>query len=125
MEALVFPDGKALLIAALKAQMGLRVASKVPDPRPAEFIRVQDAGTDRVSRFLREYTFTLDFWAQSTTRAERIGAEALARFESLDAVDGIPVFRPRDWGPPVELPDESGQPRYTATVSFRLKSSPL
>lgn len=125
MEALIFPDGKALLIAWLKAQMGLRVASRVPNPRPDEFITVLDAGTERVSKFLREYTFTLEFWAQSTERAARIGAEALAYFESAESVNGVTLFRPRDWGPPVELPDESGQPRYTATVSFRLKASPL
>lgn len=124
MEALVFPDGKALLIAWLKEQTGLIVASKVPDPRPDEFIKVQDVETNRVDRHIREVSFTLEFWAQSTPRAYGMGSVVLAYFEILDEVNGVQVYRPRDWGPPVELPDESGQPRYTATVSFRLKASP-
>lgn len=125
METLVFPDGKALLIAWLKQLTGLTVASAVPKTRPDEFIKVQDAGMQRVDRHVRELSFTLEFWAKATTRAYGIGAAVLAYFESVDALDGVTVYRPRDWGPPVELPDESGQPRYTATVSFRLKSSPL
>lgn len=124
MEALTFPDGKALLIAWLKEHSGLTVASKVPNPRPDEFITVQDAGTDRIDRHIREVTFTLNFWAKSTPRAYGMGSVALAYFEILDEFNGVPVYRPRDWGPPVELPDESGQPRYTATVSYRLKATP-
>lgn len=125
MEALTFPDGKALIVAWLKSLTGLRVASVVPDPRPERFIRVQDASTNRVDRHIREVSYTLDFWAESTVKAYQIGTVVLAYFEVLDEVDGTPIYRPRDWGPPVELPDESGQPRYTATISFRLKSSPV
>lgn len=125
MEALTFPDGKALIVSWLADLTGIPVASRVPDPRPERFIRVQDASSQRVDRHIREVSFTLDFWAESTVNAERIGAVVLAFFEVLDEVNGTPIYRPRDWGPPVELPDESGQPRYTATISFRLKSSPV
>ena len=124
MEALIFPDGKALIIAWLKSLTGLRVASAVPDPRPDTFIRVQDGSTNRVDRHIREVSLTLDFWAPDAPAAERLGANVLAHFETLEAVNGVTVYRPRDWGPPVELPDDSGHPRYTATISFRLKSSP-
>lgn len=124
MEALSIPDGKALMIAWLHDLTGLRVASAVPEPRPDEFIKVQDAGMQRIDRHISELSFTLEFWAKSTVRAYGIGSTVLAFFEIADEIDGVTVYRPRDWGPPVELPDESGHPRYTATVSFRLKSSP-
>lgn len=124
MESLVFPDGKALLIAWLKEHTGLTVASKVPNPRPDEFVTVQDAGTNRVDRHIREVSYSLNFWAKSTPRAYGMGSVCLAYFEIADELGGVSIYRPRDWGPPVELPDESGQPRYTATVSFRLKASP-
>lgn len=48
---------------------GAKVGTKVPNPRPASFVRAWVTGGSAVNRVLERVQITVDVWAASTTAA--------------------------------------------------------
>lgn len=118
----MFPDVKWLVIKYLNEELETPVYSRVPKARPSSFIRVLLAGgTGQINPALEEVAVTLESWNTDEHGAFLQAEKARQALRSIRNVDGNPVYRYREWGPPVDLPDESGQWRYTFTFSIRLR----
>ncbi|MFC9966336.1 hypothetical protein ACFVH4_19075 [Nocardia ignorata] len=132
MEAVAFPDIEAELVAWLAPKLaGLGseavVATKVPNPRPAEGVRVARVGGIQVNVVTDEPRLVLECYAATT-----IAAAALARMVRAlltTAAGGVLSTawcdRVRDLGMTF-LPDlEAGVPRYLITTELRVRGTPL
>lgn len=123
MEDLRFPDPKAIVVAALK-DLGVPVSTRVPKVRPAAFAIVQLAsGAGQIIPALEEVGITLDVWDNDEMQARSTMERARSILRRTRTVNGEPIYAYNEWGAPVDLPDESGQPRYTLTFSIRLRST--
>lgn len=115
-------DAKALIISYLKAHVDVPVVSRVPHTRPGAFVRVLLAGgAGRLNQVLEERAFTVEVWAGTEEVAHDLCVSVRKSLMLLDQWDGHPVYRYTEWGPPVDLPDESEQFRYQYTFSIRLR----
>ena len=122
MESLTWPDPKAALIAYLSEHIDAPVVSRVPTSRPSSFVRVQLAGGAGLGEgLLSDVAFTVESWdddeAQAQARAQAIRSALLSAY----TMGGHPVYGYTEWGPPVDLPDESRQWRYTFTFAIRFR----
>ena len=115
-------DAKALIISYLNAHVDPQVVSRVPAKRPPVFVRVLHAGgAGRLNQVIEERAFTVEVWANTEEVAHDLCASVRIALMLLDQWNGHPVYRYTEWGPPVDLPDESGQYRYQYTFSIRLR----
>lgn len=121
------PGVEALVIAALEAGLtdllpDIRVATKVPNPRPAEFIRIELFGGTGETIVSDNCSIYLEGWAETGTRAERIVAYARA---VLLEQDGL-LFGVTTIGAQAHLPDPTtAQERYRALMGVRVRHIPL
>lgn len=132
-EAILFPDVEDIVGTWLGPQLAaagfpVPVATRVPSPRPAEFVRLLATGGQRLNLVQAAPTLTVEAWAAKETRASLLCRTALALIESMagQVIDGTTVYRARDFGLPVNLPDPtSAQIRYTATGQITLRGVAL
>lgn len=105
----------------LKLLMGVldplaQAGTKLPNPRPAEFLKLSDGGGDFSEGRLAANTLTVvEAWATSEADARRLAQAAVERIqvwaETQPDLDHVEVT----W--PVSYPDaESNTPRYTFSV---------
>lgn len=131
-EVIVFPDATLLFADYLRGELqargypGLHVATDIPNPRPAQFVRVLRTGGSRPNLVVDETQLTVETWAQTEKAAHDMAQ--LARGVLLAArgqvLDGVPVYRVVDvTGPgslpsgPVYTPDPiSGQARFSFSM---------
>ncbi len=106
----------AIAVAAVKSLVpsDVRVATKVPNPRPKKFVRISRIGGSRTNPVTDQATLLFECWA-----ATDVDAEELANLvsDSLPSVighwfDGSFVRHWRLTFGPVDHPDESGQARF-------------
>lgn len=122
MESLIYPDAKAAVIAHLRSLAGVPVVSRVPRDRPAGFVRILNAGgAGRVGPVLEEVALTVESWDNDESTAERRAQRIRDHLRLAYAMNGHPVYGYSELGAPVDLPDESGQCRYTFTFSIRMR----
>lgn len=134
-EIIVFPDVEALLCDWLPAQLAAHravavpVSTRVPSPRPGEFVRVLRTGGVRGGVLILDNpTVTLEAWAQTETAAEALIQLVRGLVNSLPGqmVDGTTFYRVAEFSGPGNLPDpESAQIRYTYSASILLRGSAL
>lgn len=121
---MVFPSGRRVLREHLESLLDVPVRIKVPNPRPGGFVRILNAGgAGQINPALQEVALTVESWDDDEVLAEdRLNRiRALLREATMWA--GVPVYKYTEWGPPVDLPDESEQPRFTYTFSIRLRAA--
>lgn len=122
METLIYPDAKAAVIAYLRPLASAPVVSRVPRDRPSGFVRILSAGgSGRVGPVLEEVALTVESWDTDESTAERRAQHIRDHLRRAYVMGGHPVYRYSEIGPPVDLPDESGQWRYTFTFSIRMR----
>lgn len=122
MEALTYPDPKAALIAYLNTFLDVPVASRVPHERPESFVRVLLAGGEGgVGGLLSDVAFTVEAWDDDESKAQARAQEIRGVLRSAYTMGGYPVYGYHEWGPPVDLADESRQWRYTFTFAIRFR----
>lgn len=122
METLIYPDAKATVIAYLKPLVDVHVGSRVPVTRPAGFVRILHAGgAGRVGPVLEEIALTVESWDNDESTAERRAQLIRDLLRRAYTMGGHPVCGYNELGPPVDLPDESEQWRYTFTFSIRMR----
>ena len=122
METLIYPDAKAAVVAHLRPLVIVPVVSRVPRDRPSGFVRVLNAGgSGRVDPVLEEVALTVESWDNDESTAERRAQIIRDHLRRAYTMGGHPVYGYSELGAPVDLPDGSGQCRYTFTFSIRMR----
>lgn len=120
-EAIAFPDIEALLTRYLPELVGVPVVTKVPNPRPAAFVRVTRVGGARRDRVTDQPLVVVEAWAATEPAASTLGARAQAYVYALEqtSVDGDYVRAVREAGGLQFFPDPiSETPRYQFTAQL-------
>lgn len=124
-EVLVAPSADDLFATYLRSLLGSTpCAIEVPEPRPAEFVRVMlTGGAGRRNVAQHEAQVTVEGWAGTAEEASTLMHLADAHMHNARYAD-IGVFTVSALGAPVSLPDpDSGSPRYTASYLVLLRTT--
>lgn len=125
-EAIVTPDPQAAVITYLNAELAEPVYSRVPQTRPAKFVKAMSTGGgNRTDMVLDRVTFVLESWASTEADAAELAWRAdgyiLAAGRRSDAFHHVTRF-----SAPGNLPDpESEQFRFTATYQAIIRAVAL
>lgn len=133
-ELIVFPDVEDLLTTWLQPQLetrgyaGIKVGTRVPSQRPSTFVRLILTGGARHNLVQDNPTVVYEAWSDSETAAAALAQLVRALLASLagQMVNGVQVYRVGEFAGPQNLPDpDSGQIRYTGTVSILIRGASL
>lgn len=119
-ELILFPDAEALGIAAIEDALTdlsdiVPVGTRVPNPRPDEFIRILSTGGLPETIRAEIATLTVEGWAATGTRARDLCDIARAALRAWSG-NHLPAF-----SHPQNLPDPTtDQVRYTSTGDVRV-----
>lgn len=122
----VFPDAVLVVVEYLRSKMpGTAVYSRVPDPRPREFVRVQRIGGLRDSLVTDRPRIDVECWSDSEEGAEALVSQVRAYTLAIAGRRGdTTVYRVAEVSGPMWLPDSaSGQPRYAFAVEFSTRGT--
>ncbi|KAA9133759.1 hypothetical protein [Microbacterium caowuchunii] len=125
-EILVPADDEVAVVDELKARMEPRVGTKIPNPRPAEFLRVLNVGGVERDLVSDSPTLTIEAFAENETRARRLCALAVAYLQAAGrrgSLGGVTCYGVRIVALPANLPMPTvpDRSRFTATVSLDLR----
>ena len=129
-EVVVFPDVEALLVTALTASLAARgrarsVATKVPNPRPARFVRLLRTGGLRMNVLMDAATITVEAWEPTEAEAARTAQLVRGLVHALDDLAGAPVFDVGELAGPQNYPDPAtASVRYVATYQITVGAAP-
>lgn len=122
MEAITYPDPKAAVIGFLNSVLDVPAASRIPNERPSSFVRVLLAGGQGgVEGLLSDVAFTVESWDDDEATAQARAQQIRGLLRNAYTMGGYPVAGYKEWGPPVDLADESRQWRYTFTFAIRFR----
>lgn len=122
----VFPDAVAAVTSRLAAVVGVETTSRVPNPRPAEFILVRRVGGPRRDLVTDEATLTIEAWAQSEEAAHDLAQLARAHVHAMagSTHGDVVIYKVGEFAGPAWMPDpDSTQPRYTLTVTVAVRGA--
>jgi hypothetical protein len=110
-------DVESLLVAWLKrARDGVSVSTKVPNPRPSEFVRVRRMGGTRRNLVQEQALIFIECWGPSDYAAFLLAQDVWAW---MDALDGEPWCHSTGLASPLSNSDpDTGQDRYTFTANM-------
>ncbi len=118
----VMPDVEKLVGGFLRGKIGVHVGTKVPNPRPARFVRAWRSGGAAQNRVLDLPHVTVTTWGTSTVDASNLATEA-RRALLNDHVELGPVRGVTEVGGLYYDPDpDTGIDRYTFTVQLRVRA---
>lgn len=121
METITFADVEALLITYLDALIAAPVGTRVPNPRPSEFVRVARTGGTRLNLVMDQPTVIVEYWADDEATAAEGAQTVRGHIHAAETFGTVPVLVVGEFAGPANLPDPmSGQSRYTATYSLTL-----
>lgn len=122
-----FPDMAAVVVAFLNAEFAAagesaRAATKVPNPRPAKWVRVDVSGGSERNRKTADVLVIVQGSAATEPAAERLCSKARALVRSMPEYESIPgasIMSCTGSTLPVNFPDpDIATPRYQATVQL-------
>lgn len=124
---ILFPNVEALLVGHFDDLLDIRVANAIPDPRPAEFLRIVRTGGPRTGVRTDSAQVTFEYWADTLYNASEGARLVRAHVNALAGrrIDGVQVNRVQEFSGPSELPDPSGQPRYSWTVQIDVRGTAI
>ena len=122
-----FRDATLAIVTILDAALAEPVGSRVPNPRPTAFVRVERTGGVRRSMVVDEATVTIEAWAASAEAAQDLAQSARsAVHEAVGAVlAGFgTVYAATELSGPGYSPDpDSGHDRYVFSISVALRGA--
>lgn len=127
-DAVLFPDTAAAVASFLNDTLGVETSNRVPNPRPAEFYRVQRVGGVSREIVIDDALILVEAWASTDGEADDLAQLARAHLLAIcgDHVDGVLLYRAVDASAPALLPDTlSGQSRSTATYQVSARGVAL
>lgn len=122
---ILFPDAVLVAIDYLRPLVEAPVYSRVPNPRPPEFVRFQRLGGTRRSLILDRPRLDVECWSDSEESAEALCKVVRAYVLAMAGRRGdTTVYNVAEVSGPMWLPDgESGQPRYSFAVEFSTRGT--
>lgn len=109
------------LLAGLPARgLDVPVATVVPDPRPDQFIRLVDSGSERRTLVHRDSRITVEVWNATGEAAAVEDAELV--YDALDNWELVPPFDGFPSGPYAQPDPDTGTPRVVMTCIVRHRS---
>lgn len=118
----MFPDAESMLVAFLKTVVTVPVSTRVPQTRPASFVRVWRTGGAAVNRVLDRPTITVQAWADSSVDAAELARKCrealLSKSTTMPLVRGVE----EQTGPYSDPDPETGIPRYSLTVRLSVRA---
>ncbi|AQW55295.1 hypothetical protein ACIQPP_05600 [Streptomyces violaceusniger] len=126
-----FPDGVAVVRAYLHGALvargaGLPVGTRVPDPRPPRFIRLERVGGARLDLVTDRPRIDVQCWGESEEAATDLATLARALLFAMPGWRGAVAYDVAEVGGPNTLPDpESGQDRVAFAVEVSLRGARL
>lgn len=122
------PDAVAVVTGYLRGALKsagkpVLVVSRVPNPRPPTFVRVQRVGGMRQTTVSDRPRLDIHCWAESESAAHDLAALTRALLGALPGVrDGVTVYRVTEVGGPMWLPDsETSAPRFAFAVEVHMR----
>lgn len=125
-DIVLFPDAVALVTGYLDDLFGIHVGSRVPDPRPSEFVTVRRGGGVRHDLVVDAAQLLIESWADQPETAHDNAQIVRAYLHALagQVVDGVTVYRVEELSGLADLPDPlSNQPRIVFTVLVHVRGS--
>lgn len=123
---IAFPDAVLVTIEYLRSKLpGIAVYSRVPDPRPAEFVRIERLGGLRSTLVTDRPRIDVECWSATEEGAEALVSTVRAYTLAMAGRRGTTtVYRVAEVSGPMWLPDSaSGQPRYSFAVEFSTRGT--
>lgn len=129
MQSALFGDTEDILINHLASNLrairgaDVPVGTRIPNPRPPEFVRILLAGGQMRNQVTAAPSVTVEGWADGEYEAIRLVQTCLATFQAVEntVLGAVHIGTVDVIGLPVNLPDpDSAQARYTFTISVEL-----
>lgn len=123
-----FPDAVEVVVNYLRANLGgVPVFSQIPNPRPAEFVRIKRLGGLPDSKVTDRPRIDVGCWSDSEEGAEALMRGARTHVLYMHGKRGVTtVYRVREVSGPQWLPDsDSGQPRYAFAFEASMRGNQL
>lgn len=120
-----WPDVTALVVDHLDAGLVVPVATRVPDPRPAAWVRVQRVGGVAAGP-VDNARIVVESWAALEADAAALAAAVRDLMRRMPGnVPGYRVARVTESGGPALIADPlTGTPRYWATFEVVVRADP-
>ncbi|NKY08944.1 hypothetical protein [Cellulomonas hominis] len=126
------PDAEAATVGYLNTELAAlgdaaRASTRVPNPRPARFVRASLTGTTPRSIAHTDAQVTIECWDTDSAAAAELARLVYALMCAMDTPDGHVPQGPDGWvGGPVYLEDPTaGEPRYVMTPIVRARVQTL
>ena len=121
---------EAALVGYLSTKVGVPVSTRVPNPRPASFVRVQRTGGAEQNLVQERPVVLVECWAATDAAAWALASTAWGALQGRgDKTSGSVEFTPSTTGAlssPVNYPDpstSSARYQFTAELIVNLKES--
>lgn len=128
----VMPDAVAVVTGYLRGALRaagrpVAVVSRIPTPRPSEFVRVQRIGGTQQTPVSDRPRLDIHCWAESESAAHDLAALSRALLGNIPGVrDGVTVYRVSEVGGPMWLPDdETSAARFAFAVEIHMRGRVL
>jgi hypothetical protein len=124
----IFPDAVLVTIEYLRSVLpDLTTVSRVPNPRPAEFVRIERLGGTRRNLILDRPRIDVECWSDSEGAAADLAGIVRPYMLAMAGKRGdTTVYNVAEVSGPMWLPDSvSGQPRYSFAVEFSTRGTEL
>ena len=131
-EVILFPDVITIVASYLRAQLpsygytGIHVGARVPEERPARFVRVDRVGGSRPNLVTDAATVLIESWAADEPAAHALAQKCRALVHAMQGTvqSGVPIGRVDEFAAPATLPDPtSDQARATQTLQVNLRGT--
>lgn len=123
MDLLIFPDTEELFRVALGVKLQevlgdtIPTSTKVPNPRPDEFVVVRKVGGIRRDLVTDVPVLQVEAWALTETRADRVSQIIRGLMHWFTEINGYAINGTDEVVGPSSFPDASQHVRYTATYA--------
>ena len=117
----MWPKAEALVISHLNTALTSDVSAKIPNPRPTQYVQVQNTGSTVRSETIRDVHITIGCTAASESAASDLADEVVrAMTDWYTATAWVPDAEDGWIGGPYSFPDPIADlPRYQMTVIVR------
>lgn len=122
-----FQDAEELLRVVVAAKTSevlgstLAASTKVPNPRPPEFLVVRRIGGSARDLVTDVPVIQIEAWAATESRAALIAQTARAVVHWLESINGHAVWLEEEVTGPVSYPDGSAQARYLGSYAIAVR----